>query len=225
MKRPFFRLGAVAIALAFAAGYVGYAAVTGSSHDLSSGGPLTDASTDEDQICVFCHTPHNAGVAVPLWNHQATVAGYTVYDSSTMQATAGSPPGGISALCLSCHDGTVAVNNLYNPPNDLGADPTMGSGTELNASFQIDPNRPAYTGTDLSDDHPVSFAYDGTLAGDDGNLETPASTDWVDAGQTVPLFAGNLECASCHDPHDDTVEPFLVKSNGASALCKTCHQQ
>ncbi len=225
MKRSLFRLAAVAIALTFAVGFVGYAGVVGSRHDLSSGGPLADGSTDEDQICVFCHTPHGAGVNVPLWNHQTSSATYTVYDSSTMQATAGNPPSGISALCLSCHDGTVAVNNLFNPPNDLAANPSMGSGTELNASFQIDPNRPAYMGNDLSNDHPVSFQYTGTLATDDGNLNTPASTDWVDAGETVPLFAGNLECASCHDPHDDTVTPFLVKSNGSSQLCRTCHTQ
>lgn len=224
MKRLSTRLGAVAIALIFAGAFVVYSDVTSSRHNLSSGGTLTDKSTDEDQICVFCHTPHQANPATPLWNHGASAAGYTTYTSTTMQASPGSPSG-ISALCLSCHDGTVAVNNLVNPPNDLGANPTMGSGNELNASFQIDTGNAAYVGTDLTNDHPISFTYDGTLATNDGNLNTPTSTDFVDAGSTVPLFGGSLECASCHDPHDDTVEPFLVKSNAASDLCKTCHQQ
>jgi len=225
MNRFLVRLGVVALAVMFAGGVVVYSDVTSSKHNLGSTGTMTDKSTNEDEVCVFCHTPHAANPSVPLWNHTQSAGGWTPYSSSTLQSSPGTPSG-ISALCLSCHDGSVAVNSLVNPPNDLGgANPTMGSGNELNGAFQIAAGRPTNFGSDLSNDHPVSFVYDATLASSDGSLNTPDSTSWVDAGQTVPLFGGSVECASCHDPHDTTNTPFLVKSNAGSALCKTCHQQ
>lgn len=225
MNRIIVRLSTVALAVLLAGGVIVFSDVTTSKHNLGSGGTLADKSTNEDEVCVFCHTPHAANPSQPLWNHTQSAGGWTPYPSGgTMQSSPGTPSG-ISALCLSCHDGSVAVNSLVNPPNDLGANPAMGQGTELNSSFQIASGRPTNMGTDLSNDHPVSFVYDGTLAGNDGNLETPVSTAWVDAGNTVPLFSGSLECASCHDPHDTTNAPFLVKSNSGSGLCKTCHQQ
>jgi len=225
MNRFLVRLGFVALAVVLAGGVMVYPDVTSSKHNLGSGGTLADKSTNEDEVCVFCHTPHAANPSVPLWNHTQSAGGWTPYSSTTLQSSPGTPSG-ISALCLSCHDGSVAVNSLVNPPNDLGgANPAMGSGTELNVSFQIASGRPTNFGSDLSNDHPVSFIYDGTLATNDGNLNTPVSTSWVDAGNTVPLFGGSVECASCHDPHDTTNTPFLVKSNAGSALCKTCHQQ
>lgn len=78
-------------------------------------------------------------------------------------------------------------------------------------------------GTDLRNDHPVSFTYDATLASADGHLVMPVSASWVDAGHKVPLFNSKLECASCHDVHDDSNSPFLRKNNVGSALCLSCH--
>lgn len=225
MSRASLRLGVFLLAMLVAVA-MGYSAVSGTRHDLSSGGGITDKSTNEDEKCVFCHTPHQANPSAPLWNHTlATTATYGTYSSSTLDATPTDIGGGtaVSNLCMSCHDGSVAVNSLVNPPNDIGANPTMGSGTELNASFQIDPNRATNLGTVLSNDHPINFTYDAALATADGELNTPFSTSWVDAANTVPLFAGSVQCASCHDPHDATNSPFLVKSNANSDLCTTCH--
>jgi len=230
MSRASFRLGVFFLAM-LAAVAMGYSAVSGTKHDLSTGGGLTDKSTNEDQKCVFCHTPHQANPAAPLWNHSlATTASYGTYTSDTLDATPSDIGGGtaVSNLCMSCHDGSVAVNSLVNPANDTGANPTMGSGTELNGSFQIDPNRSAMLGTSLTNDHPINFTYDAALATTDGELATPVSTDWVDAlppAGLVPLFGGSVQCASCHDPHDATNVPFLVKANTNSDLCTTCHQK
>ena len=232
MRRLFIWLVGIAVVVGFAA--VGtFSDVTNSSHNLSTSGPLTDKSSDEDQICVFCHTPHEATVTVPLWNHSmSAVASYDVYSSGTsptLDAVDLTDIGGgtdISNLCMSCHDGTIAVNSLGNPSNDLGANPTMGSGTELNVSFQIDAARATNLGQDLSDDHPINFTYDSNLALTlDGELADPFDTAYVDAARTVPLFNSKLQCASCHDPHDNTNQPFLVKDNTGSALCLTCHQK
>lgn len=197
------KLGAAALLLCAAlAPATGWSAISGTAHDLSGN---AWGSTEK---CVFCHTPHNAktGQTVPLWNRAATVATFTLYSSSTLNATMGQPAG-ISKACLSCHDGTVAMDSFGN-----------NTGTHLMTGS-------AKVGTDLSDDHPVSFTYDTALATADGSLVTPASASFVDAGHAVPLFAGKMECASCHDVHNNTNAPFLRKSNSGSALCLTCHNK
>jgi len=200
-------------------------------HNLSSSAgadQIADRSTDEDQICVFCHTPHQATPAAPLWNHtQSAVASYGVYASPSLDAAdiadIGAGSDDVSNLCMSCHDGTLGVNELGNPANDTNGNPAMGSGTELDAAGRILATRPTNMGTSLSDDHPVNFTYDSALASADGELATPVSAAYVDAAQTVPLFGGKVQCASCHDPHDNSNEPFLTKTNAASQLCSTCH--
>ncbi len=176
------------------------AAITGSPHDLSGQGWGTD------QICIFCHTPHNAQTTqtVPLWNHATTAATFTLYSSSTLNAVPGQPTGA-SKACLSCHDGTVAIDSYG---SRTGAN-TM-SGSEL-------------LGTDLSNDHPVSFAYDAALATADGGLVSPGSASQVVAG--IPLFATKLECASCHDVHNNSAGKFLRVANTGSALCLKCHNK
>ena len=83
--------------------------IVGSAHDFSD-----DSWNTTGQICLVCHTPHNADVTIanaPLWNHESTVATYQTYTSATMDATTGQPDAS-SKLCLSCHDGTVAVDNF-----------------------------------------------------------------------------------------------------------------
>ncbi|MFQ5877996.1 MAG: cytochrome c3 family protein [Acidobacteriota bacterium] len=206
--------------------------VVDTKHNLSTTAgvdQITDRSTDEDRICVFCHTPHEASPAAPLWNHtQSSTASYGVYASSTLDASDIADIGGgadVSNLCMSCHDGTVGVNDLGNPANDTGGNPAMGAGTELDVNGRIVATRPTNLGTDLSNDHPVNFTYDAALAAADGGLATPSSAAWVDAAQTVPLFSSKVQCASCHDPHDNTNSPFLVKSNAGSGLCLTCHSK
>ncbi len=187
--------------LLLAAAQPSMAQITGTKHDLSAKG------WGSTETCVFCHVPHNAttGLAAPLWNHAATAATFTLYDntiSSTLNATTGQP-GGVSKLCLSCHDGTVALDSF---------------GTRTGTNFM--PGS-AKLGTDLSNDHPISFLYDAALATADGGLVTPTSTSSVVTG--IPLFSGKLECATCHNVHSNTNSPFLRTSNAASALCLKCH--
>ena len=176
------------------------AGITGTAHDLSGRGW---GSTEK---CIFCHTPHNAKAASngPLWNHAATATTFTLYASSTLNSTPGQP-GASSMACLSCHDGTVALDSYG-----------TATGTNMLTGSKM-------LGTSLSDDHPISITYDAALATADGELVAPTSASSVDVANTVPLFAGKMECASCHDVHDNTFTKFLRKSNTGSALCLTCH--
>ena len=86
--------------------------ILGSKHDLSAVGPGPIKAATEAEVCLFCHTPHRALDVVPLWNHEMSQATYTPYTSSTKKAAVGQPSGA-SKLCLSCHDGTVALGAVH----------------------------------------------------------------------------------------------------------------
>ena len=215
----------VAIVLV-AAGAASAASIVGTAHDMrtyfGSGIGITT------QVCVYCHTPHMPAGRTqdPLWNHTLSTQGsYGIYGSSTMNAAPTSmvgTDGSVGSLCMSCHDGTVAVNTLWKAPVDGAVGSTRNAfGTAvLNASNQIATTSGGYVGTDLSNDHPVNFIYDAALIGQDKGLNPVAGV--VAAG--MPLFsASSVQCATCHNVHDNTNIPFLRVNNAASALCLVCH--
>jgi predicted CXXCH cytochrome family protein len=182
--------------------------ITGSSHDMSSAGWNTTG-----EICVVCHTPHSADTTVsaaPLWNHEVTTETFTPYSSGTLDATPGQPDES-SKLCLSCHDGSVALDNFGGATG----------GTNFIAAA-------ADVGIDLSDDHPVSFDYTDALATTDGGLHPPTTTA-SGLGGTIDedmLISNKMQCASCHNPHKEVgVATFLIKDNAGSDLCLTCHNK
>ena len=183
------------------------ASIQGTPHDLSQKGWGTT------EICKFCHIPHLAQSVsgAPLWNHQTSIATYTLYSSATFKGTS-TQPGATSKLCLSCHDGTVASDSFAN-----------GGVLQTGSHFMTTTNRVGFGGT-LTSDHPISFTYDAGLVGLDATLVTPASANYVDAASQIPLFAGKLECSSCHGAHDNTYGKFLRVSNAGSALCLKCHK-
>lgn len=184
------------------------AAITGSAHDFS-----TASWNFSGEICQPCHTPHDANLDVegaPLWNRQTTTATFDLYSSPTFDGSATiGQPSGTSKLCMSCHDGTVALDNYggFTGGNNF-------------AFLQV--------GTDLRNDHPVSFTYDSTLASADPELYDP-TTQSSGLGSTIHvdlLHEGRLECSSCHDVHNSSGSDYLlVKSNEGSALCLTCHNK
>ncbi len=182
--------------------------ILASKHDLSASGPGTIKATAESDVCGFCHTPHRGTGETPLWNHAMSTASYIPYSSSTIRATIGQPTGS-SKLCLSCHDGTVA----------LGMVASRASAIQMQGGVTTMPPGPGNLGTDLSDDHPISFRYDSALVAANGQLRDPSAlTDKVRLDHDQ-----QLQCTSCHDPHDNRFGKFLVKDNSASALCVECH--
>jgi hypothetical protein len=99
----------------------------------------TIAPGGTDEVCVFCHTPHFTNtdmVDAPLWNRMNSGAVFTPYDSSTLDSKPGQP-GGNSMACLSCHDGTVALDALVNAPG-RGLGTQLGTGT-ANPSYAFGP--------------------------------------------------------------------------------------
>ena len=174
-------------------------------HNLSVTGPGPIRAVSESRICIFCHTPHNATPLSPLWNKELEPRTYTVYDSPTLRAGPLPQPSGATKLCLSCHDGTIAMGTVVNPAAGIPMDhDTLGIASLSNF------------GLDLSGHHPVSFAYHQALPNPD--LAASPPTDLVYGGMD------EIHCTTCHDPHNDTYGKFLLKDNRYSALCTSCHQ-
>jgi predicted CXXCH cytochrome family protein len=201
------------------------ATVVGSKHDISTAG---------EEVCIYCHTPHfanAAGTAAPLWNRNITnINAFTMYTSTTMNTSVPSHPSPVSISCLTCHDdagassavnstdthdlrngpGSGSVPDTTSNPNCARCHPTM-YGYPDNSYIRIGPN--------LGDDHPISMTYPTTAQDPAFNIPPDLQNGWSD----VKLFSGKVECASCHDPHDNTRGAFLRKSNSGSSLCFTCH--
>jgi len=177
-------------------------------HNLSSSGPGRVRAASEGRVCIFCHASHNTSAMVPLWNRELSNASYQIYRSSTLDARVQQPTGS-SKLCLSCHDGTIAMGNIVSQVERI----RMASGGYLPAGL-------TNLGTDLSDDHPISFVYSGGLAAADRQLVNPGNLGFhvqLDSDQQV-------QCTTCHDAHDNTYGNFLVMDNASGELCMTCHK-
>lgn len=176
-------------------------------HNLSASGPGRIRAQSESQVCIFCHAPHNTGGLRPLWNRELSNASYQIYRSTTLDAVAGQPTGA-SKLCLSCHDGTIALGSVISRSEQI----RMSGGDFMPAGL-------TNLGTDLSDDHPISFYYTPGLAASDRQLKSPTSLP-----HEIRLDAnGQLQCTSCHDPHHNKYGKFLNKPLEFGELCVSCH--
>lgn len=230
-------LALVAVASLMAAATVaGAASIKNSKHDLSSGSSATTKG-NTNQLCVYCHTPHNAiQNGYPLWN-RTNPAGNTfaLYSSSGMQngytaggnagASTGFTSNSVSLYCMSCHDGVTSLGAVYNKPVDQSTITLTGNVALVGSDYRL--TGAANLGTDLRNDHPVNFnvtnGLDPAIAPLSGaTMKTSSITN------ALPLFnstrgATSLECASCHAVHDPANVPFLRTTIAGSKLCLGCH--
>lgn len=209
-------LGLIAGA-AMIASSAAFAGIVGTMHDWSTTGAAGQGqslgATPGDQVCVVCHAPHGtAGAGTLLWNR--TYSGgssYVMYGAAsaglagtTAAGTAtNTTPGSVSILCLSCHDGTVGLEQYAG--NSTGTTVMTGA---------------AAIGVDLNQEHPIGVPY---TAGAGFN---PTTTSFG-ATNTIAdvLVGGDVECNTCHDVHDSEAlaERFLRVTLAQSAICTACH--
>lgn len=209
-------------ALAISMPYSGQAAkvsdIANTKHNLSVSAPAANTvkAVSETQICVFCHTPHGADAtaAAPLWNRSYSAELYTPYTSSSMDAVTGQPTQAASKMCLSCHDGTLAigaVNVLGGQANvNINMDGT-NAGKMPDGAYGSGSGHTRNLGINLTNDHPIAFTYDAGLALADGELRDPAAESHIATRSSgvkprIPLIdetgaGARLECVTCHDPH------------------------
>jgi predicted CXXCH cytochrome family protein len=213
-----FRLLIPAILIAMYFPCASNAGIVGSAHDFSGQG------WSNGEICIACHTPHNSlsTTGAPLWNHTISTATYQVYQSvydrphDTIFAQGDiHDPGPESIMCLSCHDGTVAVDSFGD---------TMGS-TYISGAKLI--------GTDLQNDHPVGIEWIHQVVW--SNTTANCTKCHIDIPipfnkMPLPFFKGTgaarVECPTCHDPHNANSNAMMLRiSNAGSGLCLHCHDQ
>ena len=192
--------------------------VINSVHNLAVSGPGSIKSTTENNPCIFCHTVHKVNGESPLWNHaMSSVTNYVVYSSARLESLnlTVPQPNGSSRLCLSCHDGTVALGSIDSRVTPV---PVYQNGATITAM----PAGQNNLGTDLSTDHPVSMDYD-AAAQADTTLQPRAA---ISPAVKLEMVNGAncIQCTSCHNPHDNQYGNFLVMDNTSSALCSACHQ-
>lgn len=196
----------LALALVVLAAGSASAQIESTVHNLTATGPKMRGDSKGVGVCIFCHTPHNARPSRGLWNRDLPAVTYKIYESSTLQAQM-SQPNGSSRLCLSCHDGIVALSNMRVAPMN-------GPVAPMSALIGK-----AVFGTDLSNDHPISFVYNSALALRAGDLIDPMALP-----QTAPLDdQKRLQCTSCHDPHLNRPN-FLRMDDRFGADCTVCHR-
>ena len=211
VTRTHHRMAAVLAGLLIGPGGGMAGSIVRSPHDLSAGGPGLMRAAQARGICILCHTPHRATADAPGWNRFSSGTYYIPYSSSTAKAPVGQPSGA-SKLCLSCHDGTMALGMIR---SRRGGIKFAGGVVKLPKKHR------ANLGYDLSDDHPISFTYDAALASANGELKDPEELH-----SSVRLDADEqLQCTSCHNAHDNEFGKFLVMDNYASALCVSCHEK
>ena len=178
---------------------------------------------------------------LPLWNHTLDpMPAYIMYNNGPGAPTTGPrasqaiilgtmQPGSASLLCLSCHDGTIAVNSWGNAdqrPQSISTGSTM-----IASAYAIG------QGQYLGNHHPIGFDFDAVVADDpdwnggilQGGIRSP------DAAMITPtefvrdhLFGASnnlMECATCHSVHNigNSGEALLWRSDQNSELCLTCH--
>ena len=199
--------------------------IVNSKHDMSSTSTsATIKAATEAEICKFCHIPHSASTAVqaPLWNRIQPTNAWTMYNSAYLTAisyTLPSAPSERTKLCLSCHDGTIAIGNLVR----------KGPVTMANNVTTMPTAQAGYLGTNLTDDHPVSIKYDTTVTG--ANLQNPGPGTYPTvSGLNIKLYSVSgvkyVECTSCHEPHNNANSKFLVASfysGNVANFCTACH--
>lgn len=176
MKKMSSTAAAVLLVLGVLGSSQALAGITSTKHNLGTTGTGSNNKFDgTGEICVFCHTPHGAdtSASVPLWNRAlAAPTSYTTYNSLGTSSLDGAtaPVGSVSLACLSCHDGTQAMNVMINQPGSGGYNAAgaamAGNWTGANQTGgKIGAGLITNIGQDLKNDHPIGIQYGGGTTG------------------------------------------------------------
>ena len=233
--------------------------LAGTPHDFTVGNtaggemptvPPGDSEFTDVGLCTFCHTPHKAISTNLLWNHTLSQSNFSWDVAKTTAGTdfptfAGDSYKGVTAKCLSCHDGTVSIGDIA----------WFGEGqpsTTWNVMQHEAPEAANIAnGADMSGNHPVAMPYPYNQQQNTYNGVTTGGSfipgEWVADPSTngIRLFnddgagfitAGavtgktGIECSSCHDPHNkQAVDDLFLRGNltgsDSNYLCLKCHNK
>lgn len=186
--------------------------------------PMSGMIANYGQPCVYCHAPHATAGTRPLWNRRLPTGPYRMYEDP-LDMIADPQPTGTTRLCLSCHDGTIGLDDiLVRPVGWSGSGPHRETIEECtschnggNPAGGLNWENVWFRPQDMRDQHPISIQYD---ASRDAGFH-PASA--VTAAGLV-LENGRVQCNTCHEPHSARYRPFLRVPNSNRSLCLICHR-
>jgi predicted CXXCH cytochrome family protein len=179
-------------------------------HNLSASSAGDVRALDEEQVCVFCHAPHNGEASAALWNRSLPTSIQQV-----SEAEGGALPiDGASLQCMSCHD----------PSMELGALRSRATGVDFVARDHLPAASQELYGPGS---HPVSVDFDRAQS-----RRASSRTQLIDPGgmghdaRLDPK--GKVQCNSCHDPHADPFfdpgrVPHFWRDPTVSTTCERCH--
>ncbi len=203
---------------------------------------LANSGVNGGDICAYCHTPHGANLGptgpAPIWNKGTSPTTFEMYGTTIAGTNTANQPTNQSLACLSCHDGVSAMNAVVNAPGSgyqgrFSANPLLAGTYLLNGNGdqtvdimeQIPTKAVGFDG--FKNDHPISIKYNegrGSLRPTTTNL-----TNWLGASKIADLLRGpnkdTVECASCHDPHNNYNSLYRRTSQAGSGLCFGCHDK
>ena len=239
-------LAALALALVSGASFA-QTGISATPHNLTSTGPAgANKQSTTEQICVFCHTPHaaNTAVSAPLWNKNNPATSYSVYSTANSSTIDGNvlAVGSVSAACLSCHDGTQAMDNIINAPGSGGYAATGGGADGLGYAWtgsRVDPTGKmtnaggfiANLGADLTNDHPIGIQYCGGGLTGSGNTVNGTCND-LDFVRPVTRSINNTQVFWVDTTNNRTrskndiilyTRTFTGGATGPSVECASCH--
>lgn len=215
----------------------------GSKHDLTGFNERAgvEAMTglvfnDYRDPCIYCHVPSSVqgatspgGAQIKDWNRYFS-SDAEVYQSPSLRAKVKNL-GPESLICLSCHDGSMAVDMVISKPGDWSAKDEAGLHMKLDRGGGLERCTQCHDGStahrmdivvigkNLMDDHPVGVDYPGAF--DSADFHPPGSGGQFNNG--IRLFRNRVECATCHDVHNPDIVPFLRVE--PKYLCVTCHNK
>jgi len=228
----------MAVAGAALAGLPAGTGVNGSLHDMTK-----VVSTNVDamgRVCVYCHAPHHAivkdGTALqgelPLWNHKFSTANFTPYTWATPDNQAGAgditdPLIGPSRLCMTCHDGNVAIDEHGTSSGGTWA---QAGGTKIGSLG--DGGRANLT-ADLSNTHPIGFDYETVAAY--RNAKSSNGSGVANADGTEIVVSSNHYADSITISGTQGVYNTVTRNQGGKTIadnlyqnrimtCATCHE-
>ncbi|WP_371374260.1 cytochrome c3 family protein [Thalassotalea aquiviva] len=197
---------------------------------------------DATEICVFCHTPHgaNSGIDAPLWNKTFKPGTYETYADMNSTSIDGETltVGSVSIACLSCHDGSQAMDVMSNESGsgeDTIASVVWEGGTQTSGKMNGFAAVAGDSAT-LKNDHPIGIQYAGggytatdptASAGveqKDADFHAPATANingnqvwWVDTagGATDKREKEDMVLYSRTGTTSGDIEPFVE--------CASCH--
>jgi len=216
----------VAVVAMMAFGVYAASDIRNTKHNLSMQSKNHTYSTNYNEICVFCHTPHAAG-SWPLWNRDMTsISSFKMYTTSPTFKVTATDIDSTSKLCFSCHLTASSVTNSLNNPSNLV--------NSTQPTFNHNISSTAVIGSDLRDDHPVAFSYNTAQGNNSYELETATTAAAKLGDPTTAVFPnGDMTCATCHDVHgkvdvnngNKVIPVLLRRSNASSMLCLSCHKK